>query len=153
MADLELAPSTKSYFRKEIVTTPLYFKTGGKVPFVIYGEIGLLETDDTVLVQNLNIAVSRRMGGVTVITKEDYDELKKNPPEMRLKPTSLNPWENQRNSQQAEQEGKNAVADQKTAPIKKPEAEPLLAQLNSVKKRVSKISDVMDALKKQEVSA
>lgn len=150
MPELETAPLTKKYFRKEIVTTPLNLKSGGRVPFVVVGgDTGILETEDPKLIEALEMAVKRRMGGVVAITFEEFEELKKNPPAPRLKRSSLKPWGRQDNhpaNQPREEDA--AVVSQKTAPLKIPDKEPMLAQMADLKRKSGKLGDAMDLAKK-----
>lgn len=149
MPETETAPSTKKYFRKEIVTTPLFLKTGGKVPFeVVGGDTGILETDDPKLIEALEIAVKRRMGGVVSITQEAFEELKKNPPAPRLKRSSLKPWGRQDNPPANQPREEDAVVSQKTASMKVPDKEPMLAQFAELKRKSGKLGDAMDLAKK-----
>ena len=147
MPEVADAPVTAKYFRKEIVSTPLFFKSGGRAPFEVVGsDAGLLQTSDPALIEQLELAIKKRMGGVVAITAEEYEELKKNPPVKRSKPTSLKPWQADR--QPSNPNGGVAATEQKTAPLKVPDPEPLLAQLSELKKRPARFGDVADLLKK-----
>lgn len=150
MPEMTDLPLTKKYFRKEIVTTPLFLKSGGRVPFeVVGGDTGILETEDAKLIEVLDVAVKRRMGGVVSITAEEFEELKKNPPAPRLKRSSLKPWGRQDNppANQPREEDAAAVS-QKTASIKVPDKEPMLAQLADLKRKSGKLGEAMDLAKK-----
>ena len=148
MPEVVTAPLTKKYFRKEIVNTPLYLKGGGKVPFIaLGGDIGILETDDATLIGQLEVAINRRMGGVIAITSEEFEELKKNPPVPRSKPSSLKPWSQIQRQSSPQEEAVVATNLQKPAPLKVPDKEPMLAQLADLKKKSSRLSDVMDTAK------
>lgn len=148
MPEVATPPLVKKYFRKEIVSTPLYLKGGGRVPFVALGDdVGILETDDAALIGQLEVAIKRRMGGVVAITAEEFEELKKNPPARRLKPSSLKPWHQIQPPPNPQEEAAVATNLQKPAAMKVPDKEPMLAQLSELKRKSSRLSDVMDTAK------
>lgn len=148
MPEVVTTPLVKKYFRKEIVSTPLFLKVGGKVPFVALGDdIGILETEDATLIGQLEVAIKRRMGGVVAITAEEFEELKKNPPAPRLKPSSLKPWSQIQPQSNPQEEAVVATSLQKSAQMKVPDKEPMLAQLADLKRKSSRLSDVMDTAK------
>lgn len=152
MPEVADAPVTTKFFRKEIISTPLFLKSGGKAPFEAVGsDIGLLKTSDAALIEQLELAIRKRMGGVVSISSDEYEELKKNPPVRRLKPTSSKPW--QADSQPRNQSAVVAATNQKATPLKVPDPEPLLAQLSELKKRPGRLGDVVDVVKKVQEGA
>lgn len=67
------------YFLKELVSTPLYLPTGGKIGWEeLQGDQGALATEDGALLHQLDMAIRRKVGGVREITAEQYEEVKKN---------------------------------------------------------------------------
>lgn len=69
------------FFKKELVSRPLYLPGGSKVGFVNIGDdTGLLATEDGFLIAELSKMAARHKGGVVEITAEAYTDLKKNPP-------------------------------------------------------------------------
>jgi len=140
----------KAFFKKEIVTSPLYLKGGGKVPFAVFGEIGLIETEDPNLQLALRTAQKQRMGGVVEINSEQFAELKKNPPVRRSNPTSKQPWLQNRARANPQNGAVASVnqAPQRTAPLHVPDPEPMLAQLATIRKGRPALGDLIDAAKK-----
>lgn len=64
------------YFRKELISTPLYLSTGGKFPFDnIGGDEGLWATEDQNLIREAEAAISRGIGGISEIRQQEYEEL------------------------------------------------------------------------------
>lgn len=96
---------SKTYFKKEIVSNPIYDHQGAQIPFEICaGNCGVIALDSenaaqAVLIDTLNKTVGRH--GVVLITEDKYEELKKKPllnkPNSRLKEPRLfdqkeDPW-------------------------------------------------------------
>lgn len=76
------------YFKKELVSRPLYLPGGGKVGFTNIGDdTGLLATEDGFLIAELSKLAARHKGGVVELNVAAYEDLKKNPP---TSPSSLN---------------------------------------------------------------
>lgn len=68
-----------SYFHKEILSNAVYHN-GKPLPFVpVEDANGILQTDDTELAAKLTDMAARRVGGIRVLTQEQYEELKKKP--------------------------------------------------------------------------
>lgn len=66
------------YFRKELYSTPLFLSRGVRAPFQpVGGDEGVLATNDAAIIYSLTNAVEQRIGGVSEITKEKYEALKK----------------------------------------------------------------------------
>lgn len=63
------------YYKQADPTTPLYLSNGQKLifPHVDY-EYGYLSTKDKFLIEELNTAINKGIGGVTVSTKDEYNE-------------------------------------------------------------------------------
>lgn len=139
----------KAWFKKEIITSPLYLKGGAKIPIQVFGDIGLIETSDPTFLLTLRTAQKQRMGGIVEIDSEQFEELKKNPPVKRSNPTSERPWLQNRvhPNQQNGVAAQVSQAPQKVAPMKLPDKEPLLAQLANVKKGRPALGDLIEAAK------
>lgn len=76
-----------NYYKKELLSTPLYLPQGRRVPFEdVGGDTGVVATEDGSLIVELDGAVKRRIGGIVVINQGTYDDLKKN----TLKPLRRN---------------------------------------------------------------
>lgn len=68
-----------SYFHKEILSNAVYHN-GKPLPFVpVEDANGILQTDDAELAAKLTDMAARRVGGIRVLTPEQYEELKKKP--------------------------------------------------------------------------
>lgn len=68
-----------SYFRKAVLSTQIFQSNGKPIPWTNIGwNTGALETNDAKLIKELNKFAEEVKGGVQVITKEQFDELKKN---------------------------------------------------------------------------
>jgi hypothetical protein len=62
------------YFLKEKTSRPLYLPNGAKAPFESAGgDYGLLETQDSYLVTELDKAVKMHVGGVVALSAEEYN--------------------------------------------------------------------------------
>jgi hypothetical protein len=64
------------YFHKEIVTNKIYLPTGDTFPFEHIGDFnGVLQTESDVIINEAEKLIREGRGGVTSITKLEYDEL------------------------------------------------------------------------------
>lgn len=64
------------YFKKELLSNPVWLPSGGKFPFDNIGNNeGVLATDDLILVTEAERAMAAHRGGIIEITVEEYDEL------------------------------------------------------------------------------
>ena len=77
------------HYQKELPSNRLYLKSGKLVPFDLVGDLGILSTDDDALTGELDILIKAHRGGVTEITAEQAEELKKNPPAIKPRPRLL----------------------------------------------------------------
>lgn len=79
------------FYKKELISNRLALPNGRSVAFEQVGnsETGILATEDAGLIGELDKAVAGQRGGVTVISAEQYQELKKNPPGGRSRGRSL----------------------------------------------------------------
>jgi hypothetical protein len=69
------------YFKKELVSNALRLPNGKAVRFEKVGDdTGLLATEDEGLIEELKKVMARKVGGVTEIAVEEFEEIKKNPP-------------------------------------------------------------------------
>lgn len=79
-----------NYYVKALVSNTISTKSGKKIPFVdAGGGYGLLETEDLEIIKSLDERIKVRKGGVSVVTKEKFDELKKkfaSQPTLKRKP-------------------------------------------------------------------
>lgn len=64
------------YFKKEIPSNPLYLPNGKRAPFKISKGVGILATNDEVLLSELDKVIARRVGGVIEIGECDYLQLR-----------------------------------------------------------------------------
>jgi len=66
------------YFRKSLPQTPLILSTGRKliVPVSPDGN-GYISTDDAALMKELDLAIVKRVGGITELTADEYDDAQK----------------------------------------------------------------------------
>ena len=69
----------KRYYKQVNPTTPLYLSNGQKLIFpTVDNEYGYIATTDKFLINEINTAINKFLGGVMVSTKEEYnDYLKK----------------------------------------------------------------------------
>lgn len=68
-----------AYFKKIVLTTSLRLSNGKPVNWVNAGwNVGVLETSDELTITELTKYAEEQKGGVTVIDKATYDDLKKN---------------------------------------------------------------------------
>ena len=69
----------KRYYKQVNPTTPLYLSNGQKLIFpTVDNEYGYIATTDKFLINDINTAINKFLGGVMVSTKEEYnDYLKK----------------------------------------------------------------------------
>jgi len=69
----------KRYYKQVDPTTPLYLSNGQKLIFpTVDNEYGYIATTDKFLINEINTAINKFVGGVMVSTKEEYnDYLKK----------------------------------------------------------------------------
>lgn len=82
---------TPKFYKKELISNRLSLPNGRAVAFEQIGgtDSGVLRTIDPGLSAELDKAVAARRGGVTAITEEQYQELKKNLPVGRSRIRSL----------------------------------------------------------------
>lgn len=67
-----------NYYVKALVSNTITTKSGKKIPFVdAGGGYGLLETEDLEIIKSLDERIVAHKGGVSVVTKEKFEELKK----------------------------------------------------------------------------
>lgn len=80
------------FYKKELFSNRLALPNGRAVKFEQVGDTdtGVLGTTDAGLIIELDKAASDGRGGVIVITQQQYDELKKNPPAGRSRLRSFN---------------------------------------------------------------
>jgi hypothetical protein len=70
-----------NYFKKELISNALRLPNGKAVRFERVGDdTGLLATEDEGLIEELKKVMARKVGGVTEIALEEFEEIKKNPP-------------------------------------------------------------------------
>lgn len=90
-----------SYFKKIMLSSPLHLRNGRKINWTAcVGNEGVLVTEDAALIEELQAAISRNVGGVFAIDEAKYDEIKKNPaiksppPQWQptVMPTELDPF-------------------------------------------------------------
>lgn len=63
------------YFKKEMVSNPLYLSSGNKVSFsAVVGTIGYIASDDVALCLSLGEASRLKKGGCSEITEDNYNE-------------------------------------------------------------------------------
>ena len=69
----------KRYYKQVNPSTPLYLSNGQKLIFpTVDNEYGYIATTDKFLINEINTAINKFIGGVMVSTKEEYnDYLKK----------------------------------------------------------------------------
>lgn len=79
------------FFKKELLSNRLTLPNGRAVKFEQVGDsdTGVLATSDTLLATELDNAAAAGRGGVIVITEEQFQELKKNPPAGRSRTSSF----------------------------------------------------------------
>lgn len=66
------------YFKKELPSNPLYLPSGRRAPFKLSkAGVGLLVTNDSKLLAQLDIMVSRRVGGLIEIDEKEYLDLRR----------------------------------------------------------------------------
>jgi len=70
---------TTRYYRKELAANKIYIRaTGAPAPFEpIAGGDGILATDNPVYTEELDQAAAKGVGGVVVITEQEYQDAKK----------------------------------------------------------------------------
>jgi hypothetical protein len=63
------------YYKQAGPNTPLYLSNSQKLIFpTIDGEYGYIATKDKFLINEINTAINKFMGGVSVCTKEEYSD-------------------------------------------------------------------------------
>jgi hypothetical protein len=63
------------WFKKEMPETPLFLPVGKPIRFeAVDFDYGYLQTEDGYIVTELRKCVARKVGGVTEITQEEYEE-------------------------------------------------------------------------------
>ncbi len=67
------------YFHKEILANAVYHQGKPLLFTPVEDANGILQTDDAELAAKLTEMASRRVGGIQVLTRERYEELKKKP--------------------------------------------------------------------------
>lgn len=68
-----------NYFHKELVANKLNLPNGRKVVFETLGDgNGVIATNDNYIVREFRVAISQHTHGVSEISSEQYEELKKN---------------------------------------------------------------------------
>jgi len=79
-----------NYYVKALVANTITTKSGKKIPFVdAGGGYGLLETNDPEIIASLDERIKVHKGGVSAVTKEKFEELKKKfseQPKLKRKP-------------------------------------------------------------------
>lgn len=74
-----MADTAPSYFKKIVLSTKIRLSNGNPIPWVNVGwNVGVLETTDPITISELTKRAKEERGGVTVIDKATFDELKKN---------------------------------------------------------------------------
>jgi hypothetical protein len=75
---MELPPKKLRYFIKEVLSTKVWSTKGYQIPFDDIGEdTGLLITDHVGLLEELDIAIARKRGGIREIDGSEVEEVKK----------------------------------------------------------------------------
>lgn len=141
-----------NFFKKEIASRGLKLPNGHGVTFeLVADDTGVLATEDGYLISELRNAINRNVGGVYEIKPEEYEELKKNPPDKPLEP----PWLSaQKLSQVARQSAANVVvedgkkkaaekpvivevpqAQRQSVPLEVPQSIPVLTKLGGRKSK------------------
>jgi hypothetical protein len=71
--------SETAYFKKIVLTTQISLSNGNKIPWINVGwQTGAIETSDPLTITELTKYAKEERGGVTVIDKPTFEELKKN---------------------------------------------------------------------------
>jgi hypothetical protein len=66
------------YFQKELVDTPLYLPSGGRLAFEDAGnDVGILATDNPKICAELEKVIKQHRGGVSETTQAVFEDLKK----------------------------------------------------------------------------
>lgn len=81
------------FYKKELLSNPLSLPSGRRVRFEALSEdsdAGVLATEDSALIAELDKAAAARRGGVVAIDEKTFTDLKKNPPAGRSRSRPLN---------------------------------------------------------------
>lgn len=66
------------FYKKELISTKLYATNGAPITFINIGDdTGILKTENEYLINQLDSAVARAIGGLIPISEEEYVELEK----------------------------------------------------------------------------
>lgn len=108
-----------AYFKKIVLTTELRLSNGKPIPWVPAGwNVGVLETSDALTISELSKYAEEQKGGVTIIDKATFDDLKKNSasksPKQEWMPgvsTTVEQLQNPSPKTKSEKPSKSAAAD------------------------------------------
>ena len=108
---------------------------GQVAPFIdAGGEVGILATNDVAIISEMEKAMEFQRGGVEEITEEQYTDLKKNPPNLRLSKNSR-PHVSDPNGRAVITQRPNGAAAPERAPVTKADdSEPLIVHESVVAK-------------------
>lgn len=66
------------FYKKELISTKLYATSGAPITFINIGDdTGILKTENEYLINQLDSAVARAIGGLIPISEDEYVELEK----------------------------------------------------------------------------
>ena len=83
-------PVPTRYFVKEIVSNPIRLKSGRPVPWEEVGDdTGVISTNDPSLIEELESAAKRQVGGIRAVTLEEFEDVKKKSGAEELRKLSL----------------------------------------------------------------
>lgn len=144
------------YFQKEIASNRLYLPNGRPIEFEIVGsDTGLLAVEDNAqeLLSQLDNAIKRRVGGVVEITRDRYEDLKKNPPVNRSRLNSFNALSLLRDVTNPPAAAAPAVRDSGRASQAEPAKEPHQSQPLEVPEKIPNVSSLRRARTKRAAKA